>query len=89
MIRLNRPLTVVGVAYRDLAGMEAVFAASDLDWIVARPVTLVNGEPRRAARAVSRYTLLSTVRRSEVATWMLDMVEQPTPFTEHHALLGH
>jgi uncharacterized protein YbjT (DUF2867 family) len=79
----------VGVAYRDLASMEAVLAGSALDWMVARPVTLVNGPPRSAAREVERYSVLSTVRRSEVAMWMLDAVERPTPFVERHMLLGH
>ena len=78
----------VGVAYDDLAGMERILEASDLDWLVARPVTLVDGKPRRAARRVERFTMLSTVRRSEVATWMLDMVEQPGRFAERHVLLG-
>ena len=78
----------VAVAYRDLAAMEAALAASDLDWLAVRPVTLADGEPRRAARPVGRYRLTSTVRRSEVAAWMLDAVERPAPFAERRVLLG-
>jgi uncharacterized protein YbjT (DUF2867 family) len=78
----------VAVAYRDLAAMEALLAASDRDWLAVRPVTLADGEPRKPARAVSRYGLTSTVRRSEVASWMLDAVAQPEPFAERRILLG-
>jgi len=78
----------VGVAYRDLAAMEAALAASDLDWLAVRPVTLADGPPRRPARSVARYRLTSFIRRAEVAAWMLDAVERPTPFTERRVLLG-
>jgi putative NADH-flavin reductase len=79
----------VGVAYRDLSEMERTFANSSLDWCVARPVTLVNGPPRRPARSVERYSLTSRIRRSEVAAWMLEEIERPTPFTDRQVLLGH
>jgi hypothetical protein len=78
----------VGVAYRDLAEMERTFANSSLDWCVARPVTLVNGPPRRPAHSVERYGLTSRIRRSEVAAWMLAAIERPTPFTDRQVLLG-
>jgi putative NADH-flavin reductase len=78
----------VALAYRDLAAVEARLAASDRDWLAVRPVTLTDGAPRKPARAVSRYGLLSTVRRSEVAGWMLDAVARPTPFAERRILLG-
>jgi uncharacterized protein YbjT (DUF2867 family) len=78
----------VAVAYRDLAAMEALLAASDRDWLAVRPVTLTDGAPRKAARAVSRYGTTSTIRRSEVASWMLDAVAQPAPFAERYIMLG-
>jgi hypothetical protein len=78
----------VAVAYRDLAAMEALLAASDREWLAVRPVTLTDGAPRRPARAVARYGLTSTIRRSEVARWMLDAVTQPTSFAERQVLLG-
>ena len=78
----------VGVAYRDLAAMEAALATSDLDWLAIRPVTLVDGPPRRPARPVARFRLTSVIRRAEVAAWMLDAVERPTPLTERRVLLG-
>jgi len=67
----------VGVAYRDLAAMEAVLAAGDAAWIVARPVTLVDGAPTGGARQVARYGLTSTIRRADVAAWMLAAAAQP------------
>jgi uncharacterized protein YbjT (DUF2867 family) len=79
--RLSRPVRLlvgagnVAVAYRDLAGMEATLAASGLDWTVVRPVTLVDGAPTGRARPAARYTLASTVRRGDVAAWMLRAVE--------------
>ena len=78
----------VAVAYRDLAAMEALLAASDRDWLAVRPVTLTDGPPRNPARAVARYGLTSTIRRSEVAAWMLDAVVRPAPFAERRVLLG-
>jgi len=68
----------VGVAYRDLAAMEATLAASDLDWCVVRPVTLVDGEPTGRARPVERYRLFSVVRRADVAAFMLAVAESPS-----------
>jgi hypothetical protein len=65
-----------------------LLAASDRDWLAVRPVTLTDGAPRKPARAVTRYGLMSTIRRSEVATWMLDAVAQPARFAVRHVLLG-
>jgi hypothetical protein len=78
----------VAVAYRDLAAMETVMEASDLDWLAVRPVTLVNGAPTGCARPVSHYGLTSTVRRADVATWMLTAVERRCPFEDRCILLG-
>lgn len=78
----------VGVAYRDLERMESLLAGSDLDWCVARPVTLVDGSPTGNARAVPRYGLTSMIRRSDVADWMLAMAEQEEPVVARQVLLG-
>lgn len=66
----------VGVAYRDLAAMEAVLGESDLDWCAVRPVTLVDGEPTGRVREVDRYGLFSVARRADVAAFMLDAAER-------------
>jgi putative NADH-flavin reductase len=78
----------VAAAYRDLAGMESRLAASSLDWLAVRPVTLVNGAPRRRARPVDRYGLTSVIRRADVAAWMLKAATQHDCFIEHAVLLG-
>jgi putative NADH-flavin reductase len=78
----------VAVAYRDLAGMEARLAASSLDWLAVRPVTLTPGAPLGRARPVNRYRLTSTVRRSDVASWMVAAAVQHDSFVNHSVLLG-
>lgn len=78
----------IGVAYRDLAGMESRLAASSLDWLAVRPVTLVNGAPLGRARPVQRYGLTSIVRRADVAAWMVREATRHDCFTEHAVMLG-
>ena len=78
----------IGVAYRDLAGMESRLAASSLDWLAVRPVTLVNGPPLGRARPVRRYGLTEVVRRADVAAWMVTQATRHDSFTEHTVLLG-
>lgn len=78
----------VAVAYRDLAGMEARLAASSLDWVAVRPVTLMNGAPAGRARPVERYGLASIIRRSDVGQWMVRAATQHDSFIEHTVLLG-
>ena len=79
----------VAVAYRDLAGMEDRFAASSLDWLAVRPVTLMNGAPLGRASEVNRYGLTSIIRRADVAAWMLASAVQHDSFVDHTVLLGY
>lgn len=79
----------VGVAYRDLAAMERLLdAATDIDWIVARPVTLVDREPTGGAREVARYGLTSKIRRADVAAWLVAAATQPAAVARRKVLLG-
>jgi putative NADH-flavin reductase len=78
----------MAVAYRDLAGMEARLAASSLDWLAVRPVTLMNGAFLGRARPVQKYGLASIVRRADVAAWMIECATQHDSFIEHTVLLG-
>ena len=78
----------IGVSYDDLARMETLLAASALDWLAVRPVTLINGAPTGRAKPVTHFGLRSTIRRADVAAWMLAALERPSPFTEHTVLLG-
>jgi putative NADH-flavin reductase len=78
----------VGVAYRDLAKMEEIVERSGLDWLLVRPVTLTGGEPTGRARLVERYGLFSTIRRADVAEWMLQAIETSSSISERRVLLG-
>ena len=78
----------IAVAYEDLARMESLLRASTLDWLAVRPVTLVHGPPTGRARPVARYTMMSRVRRSDVAAWVLSALEQREPFIDRTVLLG-
>lgn len=59
--------------------MESVLRASTLDWLAVRPVTLTHGPPTGRARPVDRYGITSTVRRSDVASWMLEALSGASP----------
>jgi hypothetical protein len=78
----------VGVAYRDLEAAERVVNGAGLDALAVRPVTLTPGAPTGHAGAVSRYGILSTIRRSDVARWMLDAAEGGGRFAVPSVLLG-
>lgn len=78
----------VAAQYRDLANMERIIESSALDWLIVRPVTLVDGPPRGLAGPVSRYGIFSHVRRSEVAEWMLRAATAPAPFAQRHVTLA-
>lgn len=78
----------IGVGYRDLEAMESLLEKSTLDWLAVRPVILVQGDPTNRARVVERFGLFSTIRRSDVAGWMLDAVQTPQPFRDRRVMLG-
>lgn len=78
----------VAVAYRDLAGMEARLGASSLDWLAVRPVTLIPGGPLGRAKPVGRYALTSTIRRADVASFMVAAATRHDSFMNHTVLLG-
>lgn len=78
----------VAAQYRDLANMERIIESSPLDWLIVRPVTLVDGPPRGLARPTFRYGMFSHVRRSEVAEWMLHAAEGRAPFPHRHVMLA-
>lgn len=77
----------VAVAYRDLAAMEAALERSALDWLAVRPVTLVGGPPTGRAREVQRYGMLSTIRRADVAAYLLDAAQRPT-LAQRRVMIG-
>jgi uncharacterized protein YbjT (DUF2867 family) len=63
----------VGHAYRDLAAMEDVLAASGMDWLAVRPVTLTSGRAK-PVHVVDRFGLTATISRRSVARWLVDRV---------------
>ncbi|MEE8156029.1 MAG: NAD(P)H-binding protein [Phycisphaerales bacterium] len=84
MIRLGS----IGVAYRDLEAAERLIERAEINSLAVRPVTLVNGAPTGNAGPVDRYGLLSTVRRSDVAQWMLDVADGTRSYEGKTVLLG-
>lgn len=81
-LRLALPRSPLAVAYRDLAAMEAVFRASDLDWMCIRPTLLTELRATGKARVTRRFGLTSTIPRGDVAAWMLDRVADPAPLDQ-------
>jgi uncharacterized protein YbjT (DUF2867 family) len=91
MSRFNRWLfahSSVGVSYRDLAEMEKVLGASNLDWLAVRPATLTNGKLTGRARVIDFYGMTSRISRGDVAAWMLDQVESPAPFANRTPMIA-
>ena len=78
----------LGVAYADLARAEVYLADSGLDYLMVRPVTLTNGRPTGRGGLVARYGILSTVRRADVAAWIVDALEQSEPFVPKDVMIG-
>ncbi len=61
----------IGVAYQDLEKAERLIGDAEIDFITVRPVTLIPGKPTGKAKSSNKYTLFSTIRRSDVADWMV------------------
>lgn len=80
--------STIGPMYADLGAMEAVFAASGIDWFAVRPVTLINAGPSSRARRVDRFSSVSVISRADVATCLLEMIERPTREHERTPLIG-
>lgn len=79
--------TNMNVSYTDLAGMESAFEKTSLDWLTVRPVTLKNGAPNSKAKLTDFYGIMKSINRGEVARWILDMVEQPVPFSNRKPMI--
>ncbi|MEM6796525.1 MAG: NAD(P)H-binding protein [Acidobacteriota bacterium] len=78
----------VATAYADLAAAESRVPGDDPRWLTVRPVTLAGGSTTGRAGPVERYGLLSRVRRSDVAAWMLDVAEGRVVHKKRTVLLG-
>jgi putative NADH-flavin reductase len=78
---LVKPLlnTFLKHGWADMLAMEDVVTASGLDWTVVRPPMLLNGP--RTGKVVSRLdgnVRTFTIRRADVAAFLLDAVADPT-----------
>lgn len=80
--------STIGVMYADLCEMEQVYASSTLDWFAVRPVTLVNAPPTTRAREVSRFRMVSTIGRADVAQYMIDMLGPNPPSRSRTPFIG-
>ncbi len=70
--------TTIGIALRDFNVMEELLARTSFDWLVARPVTLVDGAPAARCRVRhDRIGSLATIRRADVAAFVLAHVDGP------------
>ncbi|MCH8823728.1 MAG: NAD(P)H-binding protein [Planctomycetes bacterium] len=78
----------LGAAYKDLEAAERLVEQAEINSLAVRPVTLVKGAPRGNAGPTDRYGLFSTVRRSDVAQWMLDVADGSRSFEDKNVLLG-
>jgi putative NADH-flavin reductase len=80
--------STVGLGYRDLENMERVYRASDLEWILVRPVTLTDGA-EKPVREVPRFGATNTISRASVARWMFERVGDFEPFVHRAPLIAH
>ncbi len=65
----------IAASYRDLEHMEQILRDSKLCWHAVRPTTLTDGSHTGKAVVVEHYGLLTRIRRADVASWMLDVIE--------------
>jgi len=88
LVRYLIRLGSLGAAYRDLEAAERMAEKADISSLAVRPVTLINGEPTGNAGQVNKFKIRTTVRRSDVARWMLDVAEGTLSFEGKNVLLG-
>jgi putative NADH-flavin reductase len=78
---LVKPLlnTFLKHGWADMLAMEAVVEAGDLDWTIVRPPMLLDG-PRtgKVASRLDGNVRTFTIRRADVAAYLLDAVADPT-----------
>ena len=86
--RMFFSLSPFGQVVADSEKMEEVLRESPLDWLVARPVRLIDGPPTGRASALRASGLGDTVRRADLARWLLDMLERPGTYQPHAEVVG-
>jgi len=78
----------IGKIFLDLNNMEKVLESSGLDTLAIRPVALIDGEANGGAHIVNRFEKTSKIFTGDVALWMLNAVERPTPFEQRSEMIG-
>lgn len=78
----------INKTFRDLKNMEEVLENSGLDTLAVRPVALVNGNASGNTAIVHRFEKTSKILTGDVAQWMLNAVERPTPFKHRTEMIG-
>jgi uncharacterized protein YbjT (DUF2867 family) len=67
--------TMIGDAYKDLARMEQVLAASGLDWVCPRPTRLTHGKRTGRLKVTTAFGAFDDIAREDVASWMVDALQ--------------
>lgn len=70
-------VTALRIAYADLERMEALIAASGLDWCCPRPTGLTDGPATGSVREDPALSGRATISRADVAAWMLARLRSP------------
>jgi putative NADH-flavin reductase len=78
----------IAKVFLDLNNMEQVLILSELDTLAIRPVALVIGDASEEAKIVDRFEKTSKIFTGDVAQWILDAVERPTPFVHRTEMIG-
>jgi len=73
-------LVLARTVYLDLARMEDILRASDLDWTIIRPPRLTNGPPTGVYRTAFGQNLRRglSISRADLADFMLRALDQPS-----------
>ncbi len=77
VMRMLVATSSIGVAYRDLAAMERVFADSGLDWLAPRPTRLTDGPATGRVRVTGAFGAFDAISRADVAGWMVRALDEP------------
>lgn len=90
--RMNAPMRFlvatsnVGIAYRDLAVMEQVYARAGrehgLDWMCVRPTRLTGGTRSSNVKVTQTFPAMAAISRADVAVFMWNALEQQKTFVD-------
>lgn len=79
----------VGIAYRDLAVMEQVFARAEaLEWCCVRPTRLTDGPLTQRVQVIDGFPAMAAISRADVAWWMLGQATAPRSSTRTPTITG-